>query len=311
MFINTCNEAESCTDTEGGTREDGTARYTKRCRLARCFLALLVVVGAVITGCASTQSPASASTYNPNPGNLFFASDSGAAAVVTPPPAGSSIELGRSVNGIPLTMEVFGNGPDTILIVGGIHGDEPTGAIVASNLARLLRAHPEFLIGHTVGILAQANPDGLLSGTRTNANGVDLNRNFPSRDWRRAYAGTMLHGSVAASEPETLAVMNAIEIVKPLRIVDIHSIGSDYHCNNYDGPAEHLAELMSAFNGYPVLSDIGYPTPGALGCWAGIDLDVPAITLELPREHSGEKCCRDNITALLAFISAGDTRFDR
>ncbi|MFQ5804850.1 MAG: DUF2817 domain-containing protein [Phycisphaerae bacterium] len=219
-------------------------------------------------------------------------------------PARILIELGRSVRGVPLIMEVLGDGPDSVLIVAGIHGNEPTGAIVAAQLARFLESHPAFLNGRTVAIFAQANPDGLVSGRRTNANGVDLNRNFPATDWCLAEPDQTNHGPFSASEPETLAVMTAIEIIKPRRIVDIHSIERGHHGNNYDGSAEHLAELMGYFNGYPVLGDIGYATPGALGNWAGIDGGIPTVTLELPRESNGLGCWRENTGALLAFIGA-------
>jgi protein MpaA len=208
-------------------------------------------------------------------------------------------------------MEVFGHGPDAVLIVGGLHGNEPSGAAVARELASYLRNHPECLIGRTVGILAEANPDGLARATRANARGVDLNRNFPSRSWRPALNGELPHGPHPASEPEARAVMTAIEIVKPARIVDIHSIGGARHCNNYDGLAEQLARRMSHLNDYPVSTDIGYATPGALGCWAGIDLGIPAITLELPRGLSPGQCWRDNAAALLAVIEVGDQRLAR
>jgi protein MpaA len=219
-------------------------------------------------------------------------------------PASASVELGRSVDGVPLTMEVIGDGSDRVLVVGGTHGDEPTGAIVASRLARFLHDHPELLAGRTVAVLARVNPDGLLGQRRVNARGVDLNRNFPSTDWQVAEAGR--HGQEPASEPETLAVMRAVEIVRPLRIVDIHSIAPGHQCNNYDGPGERLAELMSRSNGYPVLASVGYATPGALGNWAGIDRGIPTITLELPRGASGRESWRENSAALLAFIEAGD-----
>jgi predicted deacylase len=214
------------------------------------------------------------------------------------------VELGRSVAGAPIVMQVFGDGPERILVVGGIHGDEPTGADLATRLVRTLRENPAQCHGRTIAILPQANPDGLLRGQRGNANGVDLNRNFPSLHWRPAQGNGLSHGSEPASEPETRAVLRAFAMIRPQRVVDIHSIPGGYHCNNYDGPAGGLAEVMSWHNGYPVIADIGYPTPGAFGCWVGIDRDVPAITLELPRKLSGDECWAQNADALLAFLAA-------
>jgi protein MpaA len=216
----------------------------------------------------------------------------------------STIRLGRSVRGAPLVMDVFGDGPDHVLVVGGMHGSEPAGAAVAERLARLIDRHPEFVDGCAVAIIARVNPDGLLDRRRTNANGADLNRNFPSKDWRRAKVDELSHGRFAASEPETLAVMRAVEVFRPHRIIDIHSIMRGCHGNNYDGPAEELAELMSRLNGYPVLPDVGYPTPGSLGNWAGVDRGIPTITLELPGDLDHAQCWRDNAAAVLAFIRA-------
>lgn len=290
-----------------GTQSRFSTLATTRLRLG----ALLAAICLACVACGVSQ-PLAALTLAASPGFGLTWSGEGSRGVSRAKPlTRTHIELGRSVQGTPLTMELFGDGPDAILIVGGLHGNEPNGTTVAAKLASYLHGHPECLTGRTVGILAQANPDGLLSGTRANARGVDLNRNFPSRRWRPAAGDELSHGARPASEPETLAVMIAIEIVKPSRIVDIHSIPSDRHCNNYDGPAEHLAELMSLLNGYPVTSDIGYPTPGALSCWAGIDLGIPAVTLELPRGQSSEQAWRDNAAALLAVIDAGDQQLAR
>jgi protein MpaA len=61
---------------------------------------------------------------------------------------------------------------------------------------------------------------------------------------------------------------------------------------------------MHRHNGYPVLATMGYPTPGSLGSWAGIDRQIPIVTLELPREDSGTAAWAQNKEALLAAIAA-------
>jgi len=225
------------------------------------------------------------------------------------PPVGQSpirtVELGRSVKGVPLVLEVFGEGPERILIFGGIHGNEPTSAEVARKLANRLRIDWELFTGKTVAILAEANPDGLADGRRANANGVDLNRNFPAENWRRSRRGGRRHGSAPASEPETQAIIRAMELICPSRIVSIHSTRRGTHCNNFDGPADRLADLMAQFNDYPVKASMGYRTPGSFGSWAGIDQNIPTITLELPRDLNGPQCWQQNAAALLAFVQGG------
>ena len=136
-----------------------------------------------------------------------------------------------------------------MLIFGGIHGSEPTSAFVAARLADCLRVSWELFDGKTVAILAEANPDGLAKRSRANANGVDLNRNFPASNWRQTGRGRFYNGTAPSSEPETRAIIQAVEHIRPARIMSIHSTGRGTHCNNYDGPAEHLARSMARHNG--------------------------------------------------------------
>ena len=84
-------------------------------------------------------------------------------------------EIGRSVQDQPIELIRIGSGGGAILVIAGIHGDEPASCFVADRLAEVLRASP----GGTVYIVPCANPDGREAKTRTNAHKVDLNRNFP------------------------------------------------------------------------------------------------------------------------------------
>jgi protein MpaA len=63
-------------------------------------------------------------------------------------------------------------------------------------------------------LVRTGNPDGRARGTRQNARGVDLNRNFPYR-WARGARGTYYPGPRAASEPETRALMRLVRRVRP------------------------------------------------------------------------------------------------
>jgi protein MpaA len=212
------------------------------------------------------------------------------------------VSLGSSVRGQPIAMTVFpGNSGGAVLVIGGVHGDEPTGVDVARALLAELRADPSLAGGRTVAVLVSANPDGHAAGTRRNANDIDVNRNFPAanfkRSWRRGGGGRE-----PASEPETRAILSAIERVRPSLIVSIHAMDNGRQCNNYDGPAEAVANLMSRHNGYPATPTIGYPTPGSLGSYAGVDRQIATVTLELPRGLAGADAWPDNRGALLAAI---------
>lgn len=226
--------------------------------------------------------------------------------VAQSPPRAVPIEhhrIGTSVQGRAIEMETFGNGPTRVLILGGIHGDEVTSVDVARSLIALLRSDPSLVPpDRTVAIIPVANPDGYAAKIRANARGIDLNRNLPARNFQHGGGPGFRGGAAPASEPETRALLAALAQVRPRLIISIHSIRGGKQQNNFDGPAEPLARLMSRHNGYPVTANIGYPTPGSLGSYAGQDLLIPVITLELPREQPGDAAWEANRAALLAAI---------
>ena len=225
---------------------------------------------------------------------------------------------GKSVHGRPLTYALFGASDgdgrvdgNVTLVLAGIHGDELQGVFVAKSLIGLLADRPEIfsaqggsLTGARVVVLPRVNPDGAVTKRRRNARRVDLNRNFPAGNWvptpkRNRYHG----GEEPASEPETRAVLELIERFKPNKIIAIHTVSGAAACNNYDGPAEGLAELMSVHNEYPVEPNVGYATPGSLGTWAGIERQIPTLTLELPDGRSAQHCWEANREAMLAALA--------
>jgi protein MpaA len=211
---------------------------------------------------------------------------------------------GKSVQGRPSQLFTFGSGPRPVLVLGAIHGNEPTSADVTAGLLADLRTNPQLAAGVPVSVIPVANPDGLAAGTRTNVNKVDLNRNFPAANWSARAPKRVRNnfgGQASASEPETVALIQTIERLQPRLIISVHSM--DAPCNNYDGPAQAVAEAMSRCNGYPATATIGYPTPGSMGNWAGVDRQIPMITLELPRKLKAEQAWPTNRAALLAAIA--------
>jgi protein MpaA len=125
--------------------------------------------------------------------------------------------VGHSVEHRPIVVTRIGDTAAAVrvLAVGDIHGNERAGERI---VARLRRAEPE---GVRLWLIRTANPDGVAAGTRANAHGVDLNRNFPYR-WRAGPRGTFYPGARPASEPETRAVMRLVRRVRPDMAIFYH-----------------------------------------------------------------------------------------
>ncbi|HWK27063.1 MAG TPA: M14 family zinc carboxypeptidase [Solirubrobacter sp.] len=123
----------------------------------------------------------------------------------------ASVVLGHSVQGREIRATRVGEAgaPVNVLVVGDVHGDEPAGEAIVAALRRASRP-----AGVTFWLVRTANPDGRAAGTRHNARGVDLNRNFPWR-WRAGTRGVYFPGPRAGSEPETRALMRLVRRVRP------------------------------------------------------------------------------------------------
>ena len=226
--------------------------------------AALVLALALLPGCGPTRPVV--------PG----ASD--AQAVPAPARAYTWSPIGHSVEGRPLLVSQQGSGALRIYLIGGVHGDETEGLRVIESARQA--AAP----GATIRILRDLNPDGSAAGERHNARGLDLNRNWPARNFDPASTG----GPTPLSEPETRAVAADLRAFKPTLVVVLHSLATGGPLVNYDGPA---AELAAAFAdaarspGYAWYAepDIGYPTTGSLGSYLGIDQGIPILTVEFQR----------------------------
>ena len=191
------------------------------------------------------------------------------------------LEKTKTKNGNEIQL-IGESGENNILIIGVFHGEEPQGKFLIEEYLKRGRGADNLLF------IPCLNPDGMALNKRTNANDVDLNRNFPAKNWELTEKNEFFGGEKPASETETRFVINIIEKYRPKLILTLHA---PFKIVNYDGPAEKISEKISKIIGYPVEPGIGYPTPGSFGTYCGVERNIPTITLELD-----EKCPVEELT---------------
>ena len=208
--------------------------------------------------------------------------------------------------GNPIIWYVFGDEElakkqniNTTLIMCGVHGDEITPVKFCFDLLDDLKTNPQLVENQLVIIAPLVAPDSFLKRkpTRTNARGVDVNRNFPTSDWsakaQKMWASRYnkdkrrFPGKHALSEQETIFQVNLINRYNPQKVVSVHA---PLTLLDYDGPSfsqdkgvvakELLIQMSDAAGKYKISN---YPFfPGSLGNWAGNERRIPTFTLELP-----------------------------
>ena len=182
----------------------------------------------------------------------------------------------------------------TVLVIGVFHGDEPDGEYLINRYLQERSASKNRLL-----FIPCLNPDGKLENKRTNSNDVDLNRNFPTKNWEKSVEkDEYFGGEKPASELETQFMVYILDKYKPDLVITLHA---PYKVVNYDGPAESVAQEISKLTGYKVEENIGYPTPGSFGTYCGIEKNIPTITLELPENEDKEVLWNTN-SALFSYI---------
>jgi protein MpaA len=213
-------------------------------------------------------------------------------AAPPPPPARVATVIGHSVRGRALRVVRIGraSAPVRVLVVGCIHGTERAGLAVTHALREV--APPP---GTQELVLDEANPDGCAAGTRGNAHGVDLNRNFPW-GWRRQ-SGIYASGPGAASEPETRALMTYILKERPQVTIWFHqhmdliddTRGSDPAVIRLYASTTHMRAHRLA------------PLPGTATRWQNHRLtETSSFVVELPAGALSPAAARRHVRAIRA-----------
>jgi murein peptide amidase A len=176
---------------------------------------------------------------------------------------------GENHQGRPLEVWRPAGARARVLVVAGIHGEEPETTVALSSAFRCL--WPGDL---RCAVVLAANPDGIARGTRANAAGGELNRNFPTADWgttpirhcwsrRDSQRVELSPGPHPASEPETAALMALVERLDAAAVVSLHA---PLDCVE-DRDDTALGRWLGDRSGMRVIGRIDADTPGSFGTW--------------------------------------------
>ena len=181
-----------------------------------------------------------------------------------------------------------------VLVLGGVHGDETEGVTLCRALIGKLSKEP--LSNLRVTLVPEFNIEGVLLKTRQNYFGIDLNRNLPTKDWSSEYSKIRYFpGKGPASENENQALVSFLEKNKVDFIISLHSWKPMLNVNGDCSPiANHISEKTD----YIIKEDIGYPTPGSLGTYTGLEQGLPTLTYELQKGIDMEEVLRVHLNPI-------------
>lgn len=221
--------------------------------------------------------------------------------------------IGTSVQGRSITGYKFGNGGSYIVFVGGLHGNEKSSTITLNSwVDELERLSQNIPSDKTIIVIPNTNPDGYAVSSRLNANGIDLNRNFPSNNWQTGVyvpRSTFLEsggGSVPLSEPESSSLADYIVRVSPSIVLTYHATAGAV-ISNGAGNASSYAKTYAQKSGFDNYEQdhedaiFNYPTTGELEDWLRDKRSTPTLLVELATMGSNE--IRTQKSAMWAMLS--------
>jgi protein MpaA len=216
-----------------------------------------------------------------------------AASAPAPAPAVKRTLIGRSVNGRPIEVAAFGDAkaPVRVLVVGCIHGAEPAGIAIAHALEAAPGKVPP---GVGLWVIDDLNPDGEAANRRSNANLVDLNRNFPYR-WTYLRTVSEYSGPWPLSEPESRAAARLILKVRPTLTIWYHQ---PFHLVDLSGGDPAVERRYAKLVGFRVRRLTRFT--GSVASWE--DTKLPgstAFVVELPPRPLSKTGVKRHASAVL------------
>ncbi len=203
--------------------------------------------------------------------------------------------FGKTENQLAIPAFRFGSSGPSVLIIGGVHGDEYEGVTACHGL--LYKFTQNYNYNLRITLVPCLNLDGHQLKQRKNSNGVDLNRNLPSKDWtNHSTEDKYFPGEKPNSESENQAL---VDFIKHNQLQMIYSLHSWKPLLNTNGDCIEEAKTISQVTGYEITADIGYPTPGSLGTYCGIEGTTPTLTYEIERGLDIKNIIHIHVPALI------------
>ncbi|QGJ68742.1 Hypothetical protein PBC10988_4040 [Planctomycetales bacterium 10988] len=190
--------------------------------------------------------------------------------------------LGHSREGRPIQYATFGEGQYKVLVLGPFQGDEIAALEFVDQLAIYLDRSRNQLGDRSIRVIRLPNPDGFVQGVRGNVHGVEINRNFPARNWQQISGGThWISGTRPASEPETQLLMQEIERWKPGRIILLNA-DSNRPEIGWAGASHLLAQTLAMKAEIPMARKGEHWISGSLAAYYGAERQIPLLSLTFP-----------------------------
>lgn len=76
---------------------------------------------------------------------------------------------------------------------------------------------------------------------------------------------------------------------------------------NVNGDCLREATAISQWTGYVVKESIGYPTPGCLGTYCGLERDMPTLTYEIERDLDTSAILQIHVPAIEEGLKVTET----
>lgn len=213
---------------------------------------------------------------------------------------GLAFSIGRSVQGRSISGWRFGTGASKIVFVGGMHGNERSSVATMNAFVTYLEDHyGQIPANRSIYIIPNSNPDGYARNSRTNANDVDLNRNFPANDWQASVempggiTAPTGGGESAGDQPETQALMSFINANHPRLVLTYHAVARVVISNDA-GDSATRGQQYASTSGYRFTTDAGsddefdYATTGEFEDWLADKKGIAGILIEQAYMQSNE-----------------------